>query len=165
MPRVLADPTVSQVRENIEMETLETLDGLTCDELVEAYAELQDKIRDLRDLAADVEQRIVELAEHDKWVVDRVGFVEVKPGARRTTWDTDLLWAATVEHGRRHLDLDPATGEVQTEGESVGAACRKVLGKTPNFTRGGVAAIGLDADRFCETSAPGRSTVKIERLP
>jgi hypothetical protein len=165
MPRVLADPTVSQVRENIEMETLETLDGLTCDELVEAYAELQDKIRDLRDLAADVEQRIVELAEHDKWVVDRVGLVEVRPGRSTVKWDSDLLWSATVEHGRRHLDLDPATGEVQTEGESVGAALRKVLGRSPNFTRGGVASLGLEPDRFCEFGARGRDTVKIERLP
>jgi len=143
----------------------DVLDGLTCNQLVEALAETQDKIRDFRDLAGDIEQRIVELAEHDKWVVDRVGLVEVRPGSVRVKWDTELLWSAAVEHARHRLELDPATGEVQSEGDAVAVTLRQLLGKSPNFTRGGVQAVGLDADRFCEYGERGRSTVKIERLP
>ena len=143
----------------------ELLDELSCDELVTLLAETQDQIRDLRDYAADIESRIVALAEYDKWVVDRIGFVEIRNGSSRVKWDTDLLWSAAVKHARTNLSLNPETGEVQNTVDAVADTLRKLLGATPNFTRGGVTAVGLDADRFSSFGERGRPTVKIVRLP
>lgn len=113
----------------------------------------QDECARWRKAAQDIEQHLVLLMdsmEDKQLLIDGLGLFQRTRSQSRRAWDHDSLWRDIVRKALAERRLDTATGEVQTEIDSVLAAIRKAV--SPSWKLTGLRDLGLDPDEYSEGS-------------
>lgn len=133
------------------------------EELARLHYALTTWVRDLRKIAADVEDRLAEVMPDKLLELPDLPVMERRRGNVRKRWDSDAVLARVVRHS-----LDPeGTGEYPTDPlDAVDRVVSGIKAAAPITPSMGwrVTALRpiLDPDEFCE-SEPGRVTVQIHQ--
>lgn len=119
--------------------------------LARVLAAIRDVRQDLQVLYSEVERQLLEeMGATKRFVVEGLGEVEQKRGAKRTGWDSEGLRPVVVARALDERQLDEESGEY----ESQASAVSRVLGECARFEWRVTAlrAHGIDPDEYCHTS-------------
>lgn len=129
----------------------------------QAYAidRIDDMLRALRDLRADLDRELGEaLRDQKRMVVEGLGMVESKWVPPSVTPDREAMAKAVYAYALEHRTLNAATGEIVGDGEAVREAFERCFRLEPRKTE---MSRVLDWDQFVSTSGSGHYATRITR--